>query len=266
MQYYNTLVKIYNPTINKSMRIIRFEGLRRKAITLAEKVDAYNFRLQNAIRAAECGETIKKDKDRDYKKDSISRAKRKVKEIIRNNYSERLKMLTLTYKYLCEDQGKVLNDIKNMSSRFRDNMGYELRYIATLEWQKARKCLHVHMVVDCPFITADRWGSELWLQGFVKINTISYGKSKSQCLGAINYVLKYIEKDAVSSPYYSHFYYRSHNWNMEVEKDYRVTVDYDECITLARRYYQANDYHITRFDYQLWDNTWIQIIDVYAVE
>lgn len=266
MQYYNTLVKIYHPEINKSIRFIRFDALRKKAITLEEKELLYMFRVNKACREAEAGEAIQSNEERDYKAESLSRAKRTVKEIIRQNFSVRLKLLTLTYATVVNKREKVLQDIKNMCKRYKECYDHELRYIATLEWQKKRDCLHVHMIVECDFIAVKIWEKVLWLQGFVKINTISYGKSKSNCLNAIDYVLKYIEKDASTCAYYSHLYMRSHNWSDGVEKEYRVTVDYDECVMLARRYFQVNDYQVTKFNYQLWDESWIEVIDIYAVE
>lgn len=266
MQYYNTLVKIYNPEKSKSLRFIRFNDLKYRATNQKDKDNLKLFHSRRIVNEIENAEVLKDTEKRDYKQETISRAKRVVKEIIRNNFSDRLKFLTLTYSYEVDRREKVMNDIKNMCKRFKDRYKRELKYVATLEWQEKRHCLHVHMIIDCDYIENSVWQYKLWAQGYTSIRSISHGKSRSECLNAVSYVLKYIGKDAESCGYYHHLYMRSKNWNTDVKKDYRVTRNSAECYTIAKYYFLTSKLHIERFECLLYDGLEIEVVDVYVLK
>lgn len=265
MEYYDTLVKTYSQNNKESIRFIKYEDALARPTTPLESEELRVARLNYHTEHAEICEPVKNLPPRNYKEESIARAKRVVKDIIRNNYSDNLKMLTLTYSKIVIDKGKVLSDIKNMCKRYKIACGKDLKYIASLEWQESRHCIHVHMIIDCKYMPAEVWSNSIWLQGFIKINTISHGKSKSDCLNSIDYCLKYIGKDFESCDYYKHLYFRSRNWNTRIKKEYMVTKDKEECISRARRYFQADDYDIRVFEYNVYADKWITIIDVYPV-
>lgn len=263
MQYFNAIVKKYNHQNNKNLRFIYYQDLHSNCTTETERLNFSIARQARKFQEAETAEAAEGTNDRDYKAEAIARAKKTIKEIIRHNYNNNLKLLTLTYRNTVLDRVKVLNDIKNMVKRYKTHVGKDLRYIATLEWQKKRKCLHVHMIVDCPYISAEDWGYKYWLQGYIKINTISRGKSQSECMSAVSYVLKYIQKDADSCEYYDHLYYRSRNWNMKIEVIRYIDGNEREMIRYCNIEYGNDNYIMKRFFFENFNSEIINIIDVY---
>lgn len=264
MQYYNSLVKMYKPEKGCSLRVLYYPDLQKRAEKERFSQREYNNKLYKEIEEAEDDQELQAGKERDYKQEAIARTKRTIKEIIRINYSDRLKMITLTYKEKCDDHIKVLNDIKNMNKRYKEHYDKDLRYIATLEWQKERGSLHVHMIVDSFFIPATTWAGGLWLQGNIKINTITYNKKYSECLQAIEYVMKYITKDMNSHGFYNHLYFRSRNWEMYVLKKYDILKGEQDVFSLALLYL-GTPYHSTiKFEWEDWKGDKIIIYDFYS--
>lgn len=264
MVYYNTVAKVYKSKSIPSLRFVRFDSLRKKATTDKERTELHITKIRSAVLKAELAEAVGSSQPRDFKAESIARAKRLIKEIIRNNYSNRLKLLTLTYGLKVTDRDQVLEDIKSMTKRYQLKYGHALKYIASLEWQEPRHCLHVHMVIDSIFLPTQVWSGSLWRKGFVKINTIASKKCISDCISAVDYVLKYIEKDAYSGGDYKHVYFRSRNWNMDYKSEHIVTADFEDCISVAKRYLAITDVFVERFDCQIWDGSWLEVVDVYA--
>lgn len=262
--YYNTSIKYYNSEKSKSIRYVIFPSPR--YINIQDDKDNLlpNYKRRQAMDMAETLEALRLRSLRDFRQEALSRACRTIKHIIRLNYSNRLKFLTLTYSYVVKDKTKVLSDIKNMCKRFQAATGSELKYIATLEYQKKRECLHVHMIIDSPFISTDQWHKLYWLQGFVKINTLTYGKSRSDCVNAINYALKYIKKDFDTVDQYEHVYYRSRNWNTEQKKEYDIALSRIECLLHAQSYLKSKDYSTESFEFELWNGEVLTVLDVYS--
>ncbi len=263
MQYFNAVVRRYNHQRNKNFRFIYFQNLHSKCTSRKELEKFSAIRSSRVITEAEKAEAIKRSGERDIKQEAVARAKKKIKEIVRHNYNPNLKLLTLTYGYIVHSKVKVLNDIKNMAKRYREHTGIELKYIASLEWQEPRKCLHVHMVVDSPYITAFDWSKFYWQQGFIKINTISYGKSQSECMSAVMYILKYISKCMDSCDYYNHLYFRSRNWDMPYDVAHYVDGTEKDMIRYCNLEYGNNNYIMSRFFFESYDGYIINIIDVY---
>lgn len=263
---YNTLIKIYQSQESKSLRLIRFEDMKEKGETPKPFLNTSASDDDYVIDGVERAETLGGDYDRDFKKDSIARAKRMCKEIIRNNYSKRLKMLTLTYAKGTLDRKKIFSDIKNMCTRFRLRFKNSLRYIATLELHESGKSFHIHMIIDCDYIDSVLWSKELWQQGFITINTISWGKSRSECLNAVTYVLKYIHKSADSHDFYDHLYLRSHNWDLDIVKEYCVTKNDNDMIIGAMLKMGCKRYKLERFNYNIYGSVFVAIVDVYAID
>lgn len=255
---------MYKPEKGCSLRVLYYPDLQSRAKKHECSSYEYDVESRRGIEKAEISEACQSIPDRNYKQEAIARAKRTIKEIIRINYSNRLKMITLTYKKECNSREKALNDIKNMNKRYKEHYDKDLRYIATLEWHKERDSLHVHMIVDSFFIPATTWAGGLWLQGNIKINTITYNKKYSECLQAIEYVMKYISKDAESCIYYDHLYFRSKNWNTYVNKKYDMLKGEQDIFSLALLYL-GTPYHSTiKFEWEDWKGDKIIIYDFYS--
>jgi len=179
-------------------------------------------------------------------------------------FSGNMKMLTLTFASTVRDVSIVLECVKAMCRRYQKRTGDSLRYIATMEWQKKRKCLHVHLLTDAVYIENEVWAKDLWRVGFTSVSAISSKGSPSACLNAVAYVLKYIEKDVTSHGDYSHVYFRSRKWNMEVEKDYGVCHDDSLFYAYANDLFGAAQYVSQKFCFETWDGEVITIIDVFG--
>ena len=264
MQYYNTLLKTYRSKAGKSIRLIFYDDIKKRAITAKDRLDLYNFKATAATDVAEDCEPDSLSVRRDYICEARSRAKRTVKEIIRNNFSKNLKFITFTYKFIVDDRDKVLSDIKNMCKRYKTIFKQDLKYIAVLEWQRDRHCLHIHMIVDCPFIEAGDWSGRLWQQGFIKIRTITYNKDRSEVQSAISYCFKYMSKSFETCDYYDHLYYRSQNWNTDIKKEYDVIKDKQNVFTYARLILKTSEFSCEQFDFELWNKDIIHIYDFYT--
>jgi len=262
--YFNVVLKTYNRGRHENLRFIHFENLHRRATDENDRLAFLQSRAGKCIENAESSETSEGQIERDYKTEAICRAKKVVKEIVRHNLNKNLKLLTLTYSYIVSSREAVLSDVKQMARRYKARFGVPLRYIATLEWQSGRNCLHVHMVIDSEYIPADQWQSDLWRQGFVKINTITHGKSKSDCLNAVAYVLKYITKDTKSAQYYNHLYFRSKNWNTNIRKEYFTSSDESAFFKIANIKFGFKKYDHTRFFFESHDGYIITIHDFYS--
>jgi len=257
------MLKTYNYKKNQNYRFIYFSNIHQKAENKDDLLKFCNHKANKISESAELDEVTQVERDRDYKHEAVCRAKRKVKELIRHNFSDRLKLLTLTYGEVCESREQVLVDIKNMCKRYKCALGMELRYVATLEWQKKRHCLHVHMLVDTPFVDAKRWAELYWQKGFIRINTIAYGKAKSNCFRTVTYVLKYIEKDAESCDYYTHLYFRSKNWNTDLTVEYFDDVNEEVLKRFSKNPLYCDKLEMTRFFFESHDGYIINIIDLY---
>lgn len=263
MQKYNTLVKHFKPKNHESLRVITFSNTKKKFKDRDERLEYEWKNYRSHFESAEVAEQTKKTEKRNYKQEAIGRAKRTVKALIRNNYSPRLKMLTLTYKDQVTDRQKVLNDIKNMTKRYKKSTGDDLRYIATLEWQKKRHCLHVHLLMDSIYIDWKCWEQVYWQHGFCRVNSLTAGKSKNDVYNAIDYVLKYIQKDCTSGSYYDHLYYRSKNWNMTCDKQYTTTYTKADVVELACSLMHTGSFVFKTFTFKIRDIEEITIYDFY---
>ncbi len=262
---YNTLIKTYQSQESKSLRLIRFDELKEREDSAGSLPCISSPSSETLITHSEVAESFPEGEERDFKNEAIARAKRMCKEIIRNNYSKRLKMLTLTYAKDTLDRKKIFSDIKNMCTRFRLRFKNSLKYIATLELHKSCKSYHIHMIVDCDYIDSGLWYTELWQQGWIKINTISWGKSRSECFNAVTYVLKYIHKSADSHDFYDHLYLRSHNWNLNIIKEYCVTKNDNEMIIGGMMKIGCKKYKLERFNCNTHNNVFITIVDIYEI-
>ncbi len=263
MEYYNAVLKRYNRGNQENLRFIYYQNLQsRNDGPPIEKVKIIDAQPPDEL-AIEFLPEQNKNCERDYKYEAIARAKRVVKELMRNSWNDNFKLLTLTYAKKVESRAEVLEDVKSMCRRYKKMYDKPLKYIASLEWQHTRHCLHIHLIIDSHFIDANNWSSILWQKGFIKINSLSKGHTESACLNAVNYVLKYIQKDAESCPYYTHLYFRSKHWNEEITKEYFI----DPKAQMVKRFSNAEfgngNYIVSSFNFVSWNEEDITIVDVY---
>ena len=116
---------------------------------------------------------------------SINRTRTIIRRIVNSN-KDFTKFITLTFK----DNFSDIEKANRIFSKFIMRLKYkfpELKYLAVIEFQK-RGAVHYHMASNLPYIP-NKELSELWGQGFVRINEIE----KVTNLGA--YVCKYLSKD-----------------------------------------------------------------------
>lgn len=265
MDYYNAVLKSYNRGDQENLRFMYYQNLQSKGRLPGEsskKISTGNF---STIQDHEFNPPIYPTTKRDYKYEAIARSKRVVKELVRNSWNIDFKFLTLTYTTVVDDREEVIKDVKSMCARYYHHYHKSMKYIASIEWQKERGCLHVHMIIDSHFIPSYVWSSMLWGKGFIKINSLTEGKSKSDCLNAVTYILKYIQKDALTCDYYRHLYFRSKNWNREVEKEYYVDANESIVIKYANGLYGNDNYVYSRFDCITWNDEVLTIIDIYPL-
>lgn len=262
--YYNTTVRVFKSQECPSVRFVRFSDVQHYSPFPLASLHKCSAAAQPSISQLEVDPPVCHAVPRNYKGEAVSRARRVLKMIIRQNFSTRLKFLTLTYEKKVESRKKVFDDIKNMAKRYKTETEMKLRYIATLEWQEPRHCLHVHLIVDCPYIDASVWRYRLWQQGFVKINSIAKNSKISSCQKLLRYTLKYLEKDAYSNDDSRHLYLRSHNWRACEKVQRMTTTDTVECISLAKRYFNQAKYSVESFDFEIYPGMIVQVVDVYC--
>lgn len=265
MDYYNAVLKRYNSGDQTNLRFMYYHNLQSKKLLTDKLPLKITDHKTKTPEDQEFDPSLGTTTKRDLKQESIARSKRVVKELVRNSWNLNFKFLTLTYSTIVNEREHVFKDVKSMCYRYKKHYNKTLKYIASIEWQKKRACLHVHLIVDSHFIPSYVWSSMLWGKGFIKINSLTKGKSKSSCLNAVNYILKYIQKDALSCDYYRHLYFRSKNWNMKVDKQYYVDADESVAHRYANFELGNGKYVVSRFDCISWNDEHLVIIDFYPL-
>lgn len=138
---------------------------------------------------------------------SINRTKTEIRRLVNSN-PQLNKFLTLTFAENITDL-KIANYIFN---QFIKRISYRypnIEYLAVPEFQK-RGAVHYHLLCNLPFIELDEL-SELWGQGFVKINKIDNMNN----VGA--YVSKYLGKEMDERSFGKKKFFRSQNLQEPVE-------------------------------------------------
>lgn len=92
MEYFNTTIKTYGKNNCESLRFLRYEDIISRPAT-DEEAAIVRSRLRDIHSdLAECDEASPEEEQRDWKHESIARAKRTIKEIIRLSTSNSEKM------------------------------------------------------------------------------------------------------------------------------------------------------------------------------
>jgi len=210
-KYFDTIMKRYNSGRYRNYRIICFE----KKLFLGKKSAGIN------------------PPKRDYRTEAINRAKRMIKDKIRNNFNAKFKFVTLTYREKEYDRDKVNLDLKELADHIRE-FYTDYKYVAVPEKHKDGSW-HIHMIAEIPYIPNGKnvkqrrdgwtWGN-LW-KGFVKVNLIK------NLEGAIFYMLKYVFKQLENADRYQHVYIISRNWNYDYESEHWIREDMTEIKTIV---------------------------------
>lgn len=131
---------------------------------------------------------------------NIMRTRNTVRRLILSNFDTTAKFWTFTF-----DDKKVPPEINRsvegsnrlwelFIKRMRRKYG-NFRYLAVLEFQKARGAIHYHCLCDLPFVK-QRVVQDIWGNGFVSVNRIKHVDN----LGA--YVVKYMTKDLTDDRFF----------------------------------------------------------------
>lgn len=158
---------------------------------------------------------------------SITRTRNMVRRLILANFDNNSKFVTLTFS-------ENITEVKEANSYF-DKFIKRLRrkhenfkYLAVLEFQK-RGAVHYHMLSNLPYIKSSEL-SEIWREGFVKINRISHVDN----VGA--YVIKYMTKDVMDERLFNN---KSYNCSKGLEKP--VTLRGELAEEIIKMYISKND-------------------------
>ena len=226
-----TIIKEYNKNSYKNYRIIEFEKYKRGVSEKRERND-----------------------DRDYKDEAEKRAKRVIRELIRNAFADDLRFITLTYEKATKDRRQVIVDIKDLIRKLR--VRRRLEYIYVIEEHKSKN-LHAHLIIKSKYIRVKEL-QKAWGRGFVKIN-----KVKGNINNCINYTIKYIGKAWRSG---EHRYCRSRGWGepKRLLIGFRLK-DYEAYIKMG--YIDSADWVASEYEFNVMNNDLvinrIKIIDLY---
>lgn len=131
----------------------------------------------------------------DYKKTSLGRTRRILHRLILHNYSDSMRMVTLTYAKGVHSRKQVWLDIQAMAIRWKDAFGDPLNYIAVLELHPGGHGYHVHMVVNIPWFDYKAFRTTIWRKGRIRVSKKRKGSIRDSASKLAGYLLKYIGKD-----------------------------------------------------------------------
>lgn len=147
---------------------------------------------------------------------NLKRAQINLRRLVWSNQTRYSKFVTFTYKDAEPELSNVRSDWKAFQQRMRRE-GYELDYVAVLEWQEEReikygeKSLHIHAVLFTDRYIPEDFIKNAWGKGFIKINAMRDVKN----MGC--YVAKYLTKTTLAM-YGSHSYFCSRGLKRPAER------------------------------------------------
>lgn len=146
-----------------------------------------------------------------------------IKRIIDCNFDDKSTFLTLTFRENIQDIERANREFTLFIKRLKRYLkNQQLKYIATWELQQ-RGAIHYHLVLfSVPYIKNDKL-SELWGNGFIKINKIKE-TVKNEAVGV--YITKYFVKDLEKKANQKKAYFCSRN--LIKPKETKKKLDFDE--------------------------------------
>mgnify|MGYP000241990373 FL=1 len=145
-----------------------------------------------------------------------------IKRIIDCNFDDKSTFLTLTFRKNIQDIERANREFTLFIKRLKRYLkNQQLKYIATWELQQ-RGAIHYHLVLfSVPYIKNDKL-SELWGNGFIKINKIKE-TVKTEAVGV--YITKYFVKDLDKKANQKKAYFSSRN--LIKPKETKKKLDFD---------------------------------------
>ncbi len=194
------------------LRVCRFMTDRYKYLD-SEEHECYNAWYMEKYRREKI---VKKTSslviNHDYQQEAIKRANKSINLLLFFGLRAFSKFLTLTYAVPCFDRTRVKADMGIMCKRFLDRYGKHLGYLSVLELHPGGHGYHVHIVVNCQYISQKDWQDVLWQQGIVDIRTVRSSDKLGRVRLFANYLSKYLQKDAANAPLHSRRFNVSHAW------------------------------------------------------
>ncbi len=201
-------------------RICRFMSDRYKYLD-SEEHECYNAWYMEKYRREKI---VKKTSSpvivHDYQQEAIARANKTIYLLLFFGLRAASKFLTLTFADPCFDRARVKADVGIMCKRFLDRYGKPLAYLSVLELHPGGHGYHVHICVNCRYISQAVWQDVLWKQGIVDIRAIKSPDKLNRIRLFANYLAKYLEKDAVNAPPGSRRFNVSQAWPKLPDKEF----------------------------------------------
>lgn len=145
-----------------------------------------------------------------------------IKRLIDCNYDDKSTFLTLTFKDNVQDIEIANREFTLFIKKLKRYLKQDVKYIATWELQK-RGAIHYHLVLfSVPYIQNDKL-SEMWGNGYIKINKIKE-TVKNEAIGV--YITKYFTKDIDKKAKQKKAYFCSRNLNKP--REIKKMLDYDK--------------------------------------
>ena len=180
-------MKFYNTKEIKSKNITEY-------IINIDALTAYDFKRRPGRKRRDFEElsSIEKSESMQRRKAYYQDKRFEIKRIIDCNYDDKSTFLTLTFKENLQDIETANREFTLFIKRLKRYLkNQQLKYIATWELQQ-RGAIHYHLVLfSVPYIKNDKL-SEIWGNGFIKINKIKE-TVKNEAVGV--YITKYFVKD-----------------------------------------------------------------------
>lgn len=155
-------------------------------------------------------------KGEEKRSDNINATKKRIRRLINSNVTGRDSFLTLTYAENMKDVKRGKRDFKIFVKSMK-RLGYEFGYVYVVEFQE-RGAVHFHVVMfNVPYIPiADL--KRCWKHGTITINKIN------EVDNAGAYVVKYMNKEYVSTTLVGDLYGRSRGLKKPIEVNNPQTV------------------------------------------
>lgn len=168
---------------------------RSKAIVSGNIIEFYyyeqsvleGFTVKNECNCGRNSEANEAEKLKNREK-VLNRARRDLRRLVNTNIKDFSKFVTLTFAENVQDFETANYEFKKFRQRLERFLKLKIQYVCVPEFQK-RGAIHFHVVMfNVPYIKHSDL-SELWNNGFVKINRIDNVTN----VGA--YICKYMSKD-----------------------------------------------------------------------
>ncbi|EUB18404.1 hypothetical protein [Fusobacterium sp. CM22] len=211
-------MKFYNTKEIKSKNITEY-------IFNIDALTAYDFKRRPGRKRRDFEElsSIEKSESMQRRKAYYQDKRFEIKRIIDCNYDDKSTFLTLTFKENLQNIETANREFTLFIKRLKRYLkNQQLKYIATWELQQ-RGAIHYHLVLfSVPYIKNDKL-SEIWSNGFIKINKIKE-TVKNEAVGV--YITKYFVKDLEKKANQKKAYFSSRN--LIKPKETKKKLDFDE--------------------------------------